>query len=66
MSKIKQYNRREFICILKNNGYEYESCKGDHGKFIKANSPTIVIPMAKHSLNKMLCRRLIKENNLKV
>ncbi len=63
--KNKKYNMREFIKILENNGYTLFSTKGDHGKWKKENS-TIIILMGGHSINKMLCRRLIKEYDLKI
>lgn len=65
MERTKQFNRREFIKILENNGYSFVSCKGDHGKWRKGER-IIVIPLGGHSINKMICRRLIKENRLKL
>lgn len=64
MVKAKRYKRREFIRILLDNGFTYERTKGDHDIYKRGNQH-ISIPY-RTDLNRMLTRRLIKENNLKV
>lgn len=56
----KTYSKREFEQILNNNGYEYIRCRGSHFIYKKGNR-TISLPK---NLNKMISKRLIKENAL--
>lgn len=64
MAKAKEYSFREFQQLLRNNGYVFQRNSGDH--YIYSNDVnTISIPDHGKKLNKMVCRRLIKENNLK-
>ena len=58
--RLKTYNRREFELLLTKNGYELARCRGSHFVYKKGNV-TISVPK---NLNKMIGRRLIKENNL--
>ena len=59
MKKI--YTGKEFQRLLIKNGYTYKRCRGDH--MIYGNgSQTISFNIIK--LNRMVARRLIKENNL--
>lgn len=58
--KEKVLNPREFFKLLENNGYEYISSTGDHKKYSNGKN-TIVI---NNKPNRMVMRRLIKENNL--
>ena len=60
MSKKKTYNSREARKILRANGYKYDGCKGDHFRYIKDNNLIIITK----NLNKMVWRRLCKENNI--
>lgn len=58
--RAKTYSRKEFELLLKKNGYVLMRHHGSHSIYKKDNS-TITFP---YSCNKMICRRLIKENNL--
>ena len=60
---MKYYNRREFECILTQNGYTCTRQNGDHAIWQKGGD-SIAVP--KHKLNFMICKRLIKEHNLEV
>lgn len=57
---MKQYTQKEFIRIVKKNGYVYNRYKGDHAIYIK-DGKHISIPL---KLESVIARRLIKENNL--
>ncbi|MCR5453170.1 MAG: type II toxin-antitoxin system HicA family toxin [Lachnospiraceae bacterium] len=64
MARAKEYSFREFRLLLKNNGYSFERMSGDH--YIYTNGVTMIsVPDHGKKLNRMVCRRLIKENNLK-
>ena len=58
---MKQYTSREFIKIVKLNGYFYNRSNRDHDIFINDNGDRISIP---NHLESVIARRLIKENNL--
>lgn len=58
---MKQFTSREFIKIVKLNGYFYNRSNGDHDIFINDNGDHISIP---NHLESVIARRLIKENNL--
>ena len=60
MCKYKSKNLREFEPILKANGYREIRSKGSH--FIYGNGKNQIT--VNKDLNKMVRRRLIKENNL--
>lgn len=61
MSTLKQFSKKECKKIMKLNGYEVIRIKGDH--LIYSNGiRSISIPDGEP--NKMLFRRIIKENNL--
>lgn len=60
MKKI--YSGKEFRRLLIDNGYKYERCRGDHMIYSK-NGRIISFNIIK--LNRMVARRLIKENNLR-
>lgn len=64
MSLYKQYSPRQFRKILRNNGFSYIRSNGDHDIYQNGNGTHISIPA--NRMNKMLCRRLIKENGLVV
>jgi len=64
MSTLKQYSEREFLIILRKNGYIYTRSSGSSHMIYKNGKKEISIP--KGEPNKMLARRLIKENNLRV
>lgn len=62
---MKSYSTKEFERILMDNGYAMTRKNGDHCIWQKDGVPLISIP--KHqTINYMICRRIIKENNLKV
>lgn len=58
---MKQFTSREFIKIVKLNGYFYNRSNRDHDIFINDNGDHISIP---NHLECVIARRLIKENNL--
>ena len=58
---MKQYTQREFIRIVKRNGYEYSRHSGDHAIYVNDRGRHISIPQ---KLECVIARRLIKENNL--
>ena len=60
---MKQYSTRDFKRILKDNGYEYSRCKGDHATYRKDNR-SITINIV--NLKPIVCNRLIKEYSLVV
>lgn len=59
---MKQYNQREFIRIVKRNGFSYNRHNGDHAIYIK-DGKHISIPQ---KLECVIARRLIRENKLKI
>ena len=58
---MRQYTSREFIKIVKFNGFYYNRCKGDHTIYVNDKGRHISIPK---NLECVIARRLIKENNL--
>lgn len=58
---MKQYTQREFIRIIKNNGFQYNRHNGDHAIYVNDKGRHISIPK---NLECVIARRLIKENNL--
>ena len=61
MGGNRSFSSREMIKILKKNNYKYVRGKGDHKIYSNGiNSIVITVP----KINKMIARRLIKENNL--
>lgn len=65
MSTLKQWSKKDVMKIMKNNGYCPVRNSGDHTIFRNKDGNTISIPLSREP-NKMLMRRLIKENNLKL
>ena len=59
----KIFKTREFISILNRNGYIRIRTTGDHGVFSNGRR-SIVITVKGKEINRMIARRLIKENNL--
>ena len=55
---------REFVPILRKNGYTYARTNGSH--FIYMNRATHKHITVNKNLNRMVRERLIKENNLEV
>lgn len=60
---MKQYTSREFIRIVKFNGFWYDRHNGDHAIYMNDKGRHISIPK---NLECVIARRLIKENNLEV
>lgn len=58
---MKQYTSREFIKIVKFNGFYYDRNNGDHAIYINDKGRHVSIP---ETLNSVIARRLIKENSL--
>lgn len=59
---MKQYTRREFVKLVKANGFSYRRSKGGHDIYYNEEGRHISIPT---TLVDVIARRLIKENNLK-
>ncbi len=55
-------NAREMKKILRDNGYEYQRCKGSH--FIYSNGVNTIA--VNKDLNRMVARRLLKQYNLQI
>lgn len=65
MPKTKEYAFREFRIILTKNGYTLKRYSGDH--WLYTNGENIIsVPDHGKKLNRMLCRRLIKDNKLNI
>lgn len=64
MSSLKQWSEREAIKIMRKNGYKIDRFSGDHKIFKNEAGNLISLPVGEP--NKMLMRRLIKENRLEV
>lgn len=60
---MKQYTQREFIKVVKRNGFRYNRCNGSHSIYTNDIGKHISIPK---NLESVIARRLIKENNLKI
>lgn len=59
---MKQYTRREFVRLVRHNGFEYIRSRGGHDIYYNKEGRHISIP---HTLVDVIARRLIRENNLK-
>lgn len=59
---MRQYTQKEFIKVVKKNGFRYERHSGSHAIYSK-NGRHVSIP---HKLECVIARRLIKENNLNI
>lgn len=60
---MKQYTQKEFITILKKNGFYYNRHKGSYSIFINDKGRYISVP---YNLECVIAQRLIKENNLDI
>lgn len=60
---MRQYTHREFVKIVKANGFQYDRHNGDHAIYLNDNGRHISIPA---KLESVIARRLIKENNLEL
>lgn len=58
---MKHYTRREFVKLVRQNGFEYVRSKGGHDIYYNKEGRHITIPQ---TLVDVITRRLIKENNL--
>lgn len=59
---MRQYTHREFVKLVRQNGFEYIRSKGSHDIYYNNKGRHISIPQ---TLVNVIARRLIKENNLK-
>lgn len=60
---MRQYTSREFIRIVKFNGFRYSRHSGDHAIYVNDKGRHISIP---RNLECVIAFRLIKENNLNI
>ena len=60
---MRQYTSREFIKIVKFNGFYYNRHNGDHAIYVNDKGRHISIPK---NLECVIARRLIKENSQEV
>lgn len=60
---MKQYTHREFVKIVKANGFHYDRHNGDHAIYLNDKGKHISIPA---KLESVIARRLIKENSLEL
>lgn len=60
---MRQYTQREFIKICIANGFYYSRHNGDHAIYVNDRGRHMSIPS---SLECIIARRLVKENNLEV
>lgn len=60
---MRQYTSREFIKIVKFNGFYYNRHNGDHAIYVNDKGRHISIPK---NLECVIARRLINENSLEV
>ena len=58
---MRQYTSREFIKIVKANGFHYDRYNGDHAIYVNDKGRHISIPK---NLECVIALRLIKENSL--
>jgi predicted RNA binding protein YcfA (HicA-like mRNA interferase family) len=58
---MKQYARREFVKLVRQNGFKYVRSKGGHDIYYNNKGRHVSIPQ---TLVNVIARRLIKENNL--
>ena len=58
---MKQWTHREFVKVVKHNGFSYNRHNGDHAIYVNKDGRHISIPQ---KLECVIARRLIKENNL--
>lgn len=58
--KQKDFTTRELKRILSDNGFKFIRCKGDHFHYVKDGKRVVV----NNNINRMVCKRIIKENKL--
>ena len=61
MSNQRIYKTRDFITVLNKNGLNLVRIRGDHGIFSNGKN-SIAITIKGKEINRMIARRLIKEN----
>ena len=59
---MKQYNAREFIKLLTDNGFEYFRTNGSH-RIYQRGYDNVPVPL---KLNHMIAKRIIKQYELEV
>ena len=62
--RAKEYTERDFVRLLKDNGYYLARAKGDHNTWKNESGNTITV-IGGRTTSRMVYRRLIKENQLK-
>lgn len=60
---MKQWTSREFLRMLRKNGYTYSRHKGDHHIYVSEGGRHISVPQ---KLECVIARRLIREYNLDI
>ena len=60
----KTWKYREFVALLTGNGYILARTRGDHRTYRNTTGKSITIPYNGGEINRMMARRLIKENGL--
>lgn len=60
---MKQWTHREFVRVVKHNGFSYNRHNGDHAIYVNKDGRHISIPQ---KLQCVIARRLIRENNLDI
>ena len=60
---MRQWTSREFIKVLKKNGYIYSRHSGDHYIYVNESGRHVSIPQ---KLECVIAKRLIKEYNLDI
>lgn len=64
--KSGEYSTRECIDILMKAGFKFHrNGKGDHAIYIRGKDK-IALPVAKKSVNRMLFKRICKQNNISI
>lgn len=66
--KAKEYTKRDFIRVLKANGYEEVDChdSGNHQKWVNPETKREIVLVKSRDPNRMWVKRMIKEHNLKI
>ena len=60
---MKQWKLKEFLRVLRKNGYTYDRHNGDHHIYVNKDGRHISVPQKPADV---ICRRLIREYNLKI
>ncbi len=62
MARAITWDSKDFAKILKNNGYTFVRQKGSHRTYQNKDGNTITVNLKQ--INKMVAKRIIKENQL--